>query len=564
LATLCALTAEGVRTLPAARFRVLGVPVEIRTSFVLLALVLGLQRHTDLLLLPWIVLATIAVLVHEAGHAVAFRAFGIAPTVTLHGGGGATMGSDPGVHRRIILSSAGPLAGLLLGVVAVLAARALPPGPMTRTLLDDVLFTTLGWSLVNLLPVGELDGHGVLKDVVRIAFGHPAVVEIRVIGVCVMIALVAGAIRLGAYDAAFILGFIGIVSATPLDRLAGLRSSGGATPAGALLMQGRSDEALAAADAALSRNPDDTDALLDRATTLRVMTRFDEAEAAFTQLLERRPDMAAARSGRAMVRSALGREAEARADLDALPLDPGSGPAGEISRVIALYVSHRYEEATTLIETRLARPDLDRAERGQMQGMQPLLNEACGRPDVALRQVDAALRDRPDDLVLHEVRALILIGSGRPRDATRSARRALGVAPRNPELLESTGIAERFAGLAGSALPRLLAAAAARPDLPRARAELSACFTQLGRLEEARGALATLPGAAGRDPFVKYAEACLLEATGDRVGAVDRLADAVRIRPGLAGRAAADPLLRRVTGDPDAAATLAPQSVAAT
>jgi Flp pilus assembly protein TadD len=113
------------------------------------------------------------------------------------------------------------------------------------------------------------------------------------------------------------------------------------------------------------------------------------------------------------------------------------------------------------------------------------------------------------------------------------------------------GIAERFDGRADAALPRLLAAAAARPELPRARAELSACFTQLGRLDEARGALETLPEIARRDPFVRYAEACLLGATGDRIEAADRLADVVRIRPGLGRRAAADPVLDWILDDPN-------------
>ena len=119
------------------------------------------------------------------------------------------------------MAAAGPLAGLLLGVAAVLVARALPPTPTTRAVLDDVLFATLGWSLINLLPVGGLDGHGVVKDVVRVALGHPAVAEIRVVGVVVVVVLVAGAIVAGQYDAAFFMGFIAIMSATPLDRLTG-------------------------------------------------------------------------------------------------------------------------------------------------------------------------------------------------------------------------------------------------------------------------------------------------------------------------------------------------------
>ena len=51
----------------AVRFSVLGVPVEIRASFLLLAVVLGLPRHAGPLMLAWIAIALVAVLVHEAG-----------------------------------------------------------------------------------------------------------------------------------------------------------------------------------------------------------------------------------------------------------------------------------------------------------------------------------------------------------------------------------------------------------------------------------------------------------------------------------------------------------------
>ena len=206
------------------------------------------------------------------------------------------------------------------------------------------------------------------------------------------------------------------------------------------------------------------------------------------------------------------------------------------------------------IDAALARDDLDRTTRGQLSGMQALLSEALGRPDVGLQQVDVAIAHQPDDFVLHEVRALNLVGLGRSQDAVKSARRALAVAPRNPELLETTGVAERFAGQPDVALPRLLAAAVDRPDLPRARAELSACFTQLGRFDEARGALESLSAAGRRDPFALYADACLLGATGERGDAVERLADAVRIRPGLGRRATADPVLAWMREDVSAGA----------
>lgn len=533
----------------AVRFSILGVPIEIRASFLLLAVVLGLARHVDPLMLVWIAIAIVAVFAHEAGHAVAFRAFGIAPRIILHGGGGMTIGADPGIHRRIILAGAGPLAGLLLGVVAVIGARALPAGPTTRVLIDDVLFATLGWSLVNLLPIGDLDGHTVLKDVVRLALGHPAPFEIRMVGVGTLLALTGGAIWVGQYEAAFTVGFIAVMSATPLDRhLSAVSGAGGGSQPLALMFQGRADEALETADRAVDRNPEDAEALFARASVLRLLTRYAEAETEYTRLIERQPDMVHALSGRSVVRSALGDASGARADLEALAAVPDPKPA--MPYAIALYAAYRYEDASAEIGTALRRPDLGRAERTLLHGLSSVMNEALGHPDTALVIADTELADHPDDLVLHEARALALIGLGRQEEAIISARRALAGAPKNPELLETTGIAERLAGRASAALPRLLAAASARPESSRGRAELSACFTQLGRLDEARDALATVPEARRQDPHFKYAEACLLAATGDRDRAMATLADAVRIRPGLGRRAATDPLLGAISGTP--------------
>ena len=296
--------------------------------------------------------------------------------------------------------------------------------------------------------------------------------------------------------------------------------------AGELLMHGHNDEALAASDAALLKDPGNADALLDRATALRLMTRYEEAEAAYSELLERTPDLRAARSGRAMVRSALGRPDDARADLAALGNEPSAGPSGILDQVTGLYVSLRYDEAAAVIETGLERGDLDLTMRARLLGMRSLVNEALGRSELALEQVDALLRDRPDDMALHEARALVLVGLGRAQEAVRSAQRALAVAPRNPELLETMGIAERFAGRPDAALPRLLAAAVARPALPRARAELAVCFVQLGRLDEAQGALDTLPELARQDPFVRYAQASLLGRQGRTGEAGECLAEA--------------------------------------
>ena len=90
---------------------------------------------------------------------------------------------------------------------------------------------------------------------------------------------------------------------------------------------------------------------------------------------------------------------------------------------------------------------------------------------------------------------------------------------------------------------------ARRGDGPSCRA----CFVQLGRAREARGALGDPPAYAGDSPHVLYAEACLLGATGDWTEAAARLERSVQMRPGLGRRAAADPVLGWMRDDPVAA-----------
>ena len=191
-----------------------------------------------------------------------------------------------------------------------------------------MLFVTLGWSLLNLLPVGGLDGHTLLQSIVKVAVGHPAVSEVRIVGACTLIAVVVAAIALGDYQAAFIVAFVAIMSSPGLARTPVLGSGGApAMTGGELLMSGRTLDALQEADAALAKNPDDTDALFHRATALRLMTRYEEAEAAYSELLERKPDLSMALTGRAMVRTAMGKHDEARADTDALDRAPQAEPA---------------------------------------------------------------------------------------------------------------------------------------------------------------------------------------------------------------------------------------------
>jgi tetratricopeptide (TPR) repeat protein len=164
---------------------------------------------------------------------------------------------------------------------------------------------------------------------------------------------------------------------------------------------------------------------------------------------------------------------------------------------------------------------------------------------------DERLVDAPDDLGAHEVRAHALLQLGRLKDARLSAQRALAGAPTHPELLETLAIIERISGEPDMALPLLIDAGAARPNLPRARAELAICFIQLGRMNEAVAALEGLElDGDDADPTALYAHACLLARAGRVAEAATAVGRAAGIQPALGRIAEHDPLLRELFGAP--------------
>ncbi len=149
------------------------VTVTLQVSFVLLVAVLGvpLWRRPGLLV-AWILAATVAILVHELGHAAALVHLGSRARITLGLLGGATTGAAPDERSRLLVSLAGPAAGLALGAPVLVARDLLAPGSDAHTLAGLALWATVGWSLLNLLPVLPLDGGRALTAALSLLAGR--------------------------------------------------------------------------------------------------------------------------------------------------------------------------------------------------------------------------------------------------------------------------------------------------------------------------------------------------------------------------------------------------------
>jgi membrane-associated protease RseP (regulator of RpoE activity) len=177
------------------RFSIAGTPVTVHPLFWLIALLLG--SSGDILLVPiWVAVIFVSILVHELGHALAFRRYGQRSQIMLHFAGGVTI-PEP-VHwgsgyanvsltpnQHIFISLAGPGAGFLFAALVIAVVTLLGGSVMTTrlfgfiplpldaflpfggrvaaVLVSMLLWVNIFWGLINLVPVYPLDGGHVTR-----------------------------------------------------------------------------------------------------------------------------------------------------------------------------------------------------------------------------------------------------------------------------------------------------------------------------------------------------------------------------------------------------------------
>lgn len=141
-------------------FTLAGVPVHV-TAWYFLILLFWLQGGIQSAL-TWGGAITLSILVHEFGHAMVAKIYGLNPSIELHGWGGLChhqrAASDK--HDALILI-AGPGAGLVFGGVVFAVVAVVPEVmvmPFWGAFAQYLLYVNLVWSLVNLVPLWPLDG----------------------------------------------------------------------------------------------------------------------------------------------------------------------------------------------------------------------------------------------------------------------------------------------------------------------------------------------------------------------------------------------------------------------
>lgn len=202
-------------------FRVLGVPVRIDPSFLVLFVLFGfVNQFTVGEIVIWVLVAGVSILVHEMGHALVARTAGAKPVVLLHGMGGLTSwsGSDNVSRPRMLaISLAGPGSGLLVGVALIALRNGALAGTSEQLdfALGVAILANVAWGLLNLLPILPLDGGQVMRDLLPGDLGRRERTAAAVSVVVGTVAAVA-AFRARYEFAAILAGYFALTNFTSL------------------------------------------------------------------------------------------------------------------------------------------------------------------------------------------------------------------------------------------------------------------------------------------------------------------------------------------------------------
>ncbi|MDQ3978531.1 MAG: hypothetical protein M3314_03135 [Actinomycetota bacterium] len=272
-------------------FRIAGIPVRVDLTFLLMAFLLGWGARSGGLLLAWMVIVFASVLLHELGHAFAFRRFGQEPEILLQGMGGLTYASGERLspRRDIVVSLAGPLTGVVLvGLPALLISRSADSlSADTRTILSDLVFVNVGWAILNLLPILPLDGGRASAALLSLRSPDGE----RQAHLLSAVFAGAGAVLAATAGSLFGAVFAGFFCAYNLSQLSARRNAGleeRLVEGWRALARGDTSAAQAEAQAALADRP--SAPVMTRARELLAWARLADGDAAgATQALERLP-----------------------------------------------------------------------------------------------------------------------------------------------------------------------------------------------------------------------------------------------------------------------------------
>ena len=149
------------------QFSILGIPVHVEPWFWITMAFIGGGLHaansTDILLvLVFVFAGFLSIMIHELGHALAIRKYGLPAAITLQAFGGYASFPAGKLDRKqsFVVTAAGPALQFVFGVLLIVLAPSIsiPEGSLFLPFLRDLIWVSIAWSILNCLPVYPMDG----------------------------------------------------------------------------------------------------------------------------------------------------------------------------------------------------------------------------------------------------------------------------------------------------------------------------------------------------------------------------------------------------------------------
>lgn len=265
--------------------------MRIDPTLILIAALFGIGRRSGILLVAWVAIVLVSVLVHELGHAFAFRRYGQEPQIVLAGMGGMTSGSgeplSPG--HDLVVSVAGPLTPLAVLVVPglLLLRSGVELGRDLELVVADLVLANIAWTILNLLPILPLDGGRVAASVFGMLTGQPGERPAHILSVVVGVSGAILGVLAGYAFSALLAGFLVAYNVGQLNAARNRGLAGGLQAGWASFLSGDPATAASAARAALDDRP--SREVMTAATELLAWSRLPEGAEAAEAVLARIP-----------------------------------------------------------------------------------------------------------------------------------------------------------------------------------------------------------------------------------------------------------------------------------
>ena len=149
------------------RFYILGIPVCVEAwfwvSLVLIGGGLSASSLADVInVLIFVFAGFLSILIHELGHALMIRAYGLPSSITLQAFGGFASFPAGSLNRlqSFFVSASGPILQIALGLFIIFISPYLstPEGSLFVTFSRYLVWVSIVWAIFNCLPIYPMDG----------------------------------------------------------------------------------------------------------------------------------------------------------------------------------------------------------------------------------------------------------------------------------------------------------------------------------------------------------------------------------------------------------------------